>query len=315
VIVRQPISETAPRSQLRGATLLGRVFSGNLRDSELAILLLAPSAVLLVGIMLYPMLNVFLMSLRVQNTLEPSIVTTSFENFSRLFSDKRFLDAFTRTIWFGFLTVTGSFLVGLPLALLANLETGWRWLVRVALLLPWAMPQIITGTMFAWMFNSQYGVFNDILVRLGFERIYWLIRPDSATVALVLTVIWKTSSFVALILLGGLQSIPLELSEAAQVDGATSTQIFWRITLPLLRPAIAVALIFRTLSALQVFDIPYAFMSAGASQSLETLGVYVQKQTVEFTDFGYGSTVSLGLFALSLVITVIYLRFIRPEES
>jgi multiple sugar transport system permease protein len=112
----------------------------------------------------------------------------------------------------------------LPLALLANLETGWRWLVRVALLLPWAMPQIITGTMFAWMFNSQYGVFNDILVRLGFERVYWLIRPDSATIALVLTIIWKTSSFVALILLGGLQSIPLELSEAAQVDGATSSQ-------------------------------------------------------------------------------------------
>jgi multiple sugar transport system permease protein len=313
--VRQPGLETAPRSQTRGATFLERLRSGNLKDSELAILLLAPSAVLLVGIMLYPMLNVFLLSLRVQNTLEPSLVTTSFENFSRLFSDKRFLDAFTRTIWFGFLTVTGSFLVGLPLALLANLETGWRWLVRVALLLPWAMPQIITGTMFAWMFNSQYGVFNDILVRLGFERIYWLIRPDSATAALVLTVIWKTSSFVALILLGGLQSIPLELSEAAQVDGATSSQVFWRITLPLLRPAIAVALIFRTLSALQVFDIPYAFMSSGASQSLETLGVYVQKQTVEFTDFGYGSTVSLGLFALSLVITVIYLRFIRPEES
>jgi multiple sugar transport system permease protein len=271
--------------------------------------------VLLAGIMLYPMLNVFLLSLRVQNTLDPSIVTSSFENFGRLFADKRFLDAFARTIWFGFLTVTGSFLVGLPLALLANLETGWRWLVRVALLLPWAMPQIITGTMFAWMFNSQYGVFNDLLVRLGFERVYWLIRPDSATIALVLTVIWKTSSFVALILLGGLQSIPVELSEAAQVDGATGGQVFWRITLPLLRPAIAVALIFRTLSALQVFDIPYAFMSAGASQSLETLGVYVQKQTVEFTDFGYGSTVSLGLFGLSLVITVIYLRFIRPEES
>ena len=313
--MRQPKLDIAPRSQARGATFFKRLQTGNLRDPELAVLLLAPCAIMLLGIMLYPMLSVFALSFRVQNTLDPSIVTSSFENFSRLFADKRFKEDFFRTIWFGFLTVTGSFLVGLPLALLANLETGWRWLVRVALLLPWAMPQIITGTMFAWMFNSQYGVFNDILTRFGFERVYWLIRPNSAVAALVFTVIWKTSSFVALILLGGLQSIPLELSEAAQVDGATSSQIFWRITLPLLRPAIAVALIFRTLSALQVFDIPYAFMSAGASQTLETLGVYVQKQTVEFTDFGYGSTVSLGLFALSLVITVIYLRFIRPEES
>jgi multiple sugar transport system permease protein len=313
--VRQSDSNIAPRSQTRGVTFFKRVQTGSLRDTELAVLLLAPCAVMLAGIMLYPMLNVFALSFRVQNTLDPSIVTSSFENFSRLFSDSRFVGAFTRTVWFGVLTVGGSFLVGLPLALLANLETGWRWLVRVALLLPWAMPQIITGTMFAWMFNSQYGLFNDLLSKVGISPVYWLIRPDSAVVALVLTVVWKTSSFVALILLGGLQSIPVELSEAAQVDGATGTQIFWRITLPLLRPAIAVALIFRTLSALQVFDIPYAFMSAGASQTLETLGVYIQKQTVEFTDFGYGSTVSLGLFVLSLVITVLYLRFIRPEDS
>jgi multiple sugar transport system permease protein len=112
-----------------------------------------------------------------------------------------------------------------------------------------------------------------------------------------------------------LQSIPAELLEAAEVDGATSWQVFWKITLPLLRPAIAVALIFRTLSALQVFDIPYAFINAGASPVLETLGIYIQKQTVEFTDFGYGATVSLGLFALSLVITILYLRFFRTEES
>ena len=296
-------------------SLWSRFRTGNLRDSELAILLLAPTAVLLGGVMLYPMLNVFVLSLRVQDTADPSIVSTSLENFSRLFADPRFLGAFTRTIWFGLLTVIGSFLVGLPLALLANVNTGWRWLVRVALLLPWAMPQVITGTMFAWMFNSQYGLFNDLLSRIGLQPIYWLIQPQWAVVAFVITVIWKTSSFVALILLGGLQSIPHELTEAAEVDGATPWQVFWRITLPLLRPAIAVALIFRTLSALQVFDIPYALMGAGASPVLETLGVYIQRNIVEFTDFGYGATVSIGLFVLSLIVTTLYLRFIRPEES
>ncbi len=301
--------------QVQRASFWHRIRTGNLRESELAWLLLTPAAVLLAGVLLYPTLNVFVLSLRVQDTADPSKLWTGLDNFSRLVEDQRFQNAFTRTIWFGLLTVTGSFLIGLPLALLANLNTGWRWLVRVALLLPWAMPQVITGTMFAWMFNSQYGLFNDLLTRAGLQPIYWLIQPQWAVTAFVITVIWKTSSFVALILLGGLQSIPHELHEAAQVDGATGWQIFWRITLPLLRPAIAVALIFRTLSALQVFDIPYAFMNAGASPVLETLGVYVQRNIVEFTDFGYGAAVSLGLFVLSLIITTLYLRFIRPEES
>jgi multiple sugar transport system permease protein len=306
---------TASPSQAHRVSFWHRLRTGNLREPELAWLLLAPAAVLLGGVLLYPTLNVFVLSLRVQDTADPSQVWTGLDNFSRLFSDGRFQNAFFRTIWFGLLTVVGSFLIGLPLALLANLDTGWRWLVRVALLLPWAMPQVITGTMFAWMFNSQYGLFNDLLTRVGLQPIYWLIQPQWAVTAFVITVIWKTSSFVALILLGGLQSIPHELHEAAQVDGATGWQIFWRITLPLLRPAIAVALIFRTLSALQVFDIPYAFMNAGASPVLETLGVYVQRNIVEFTDFGYGAAVSLGLFVLSLIITTLYLRFIRPEET
>jgi multiple sugar transport system permease protein len=306
---------TASPSQAHRVSFWHRLRTGNLREPELAWLLLAPAAVLLGGVLLYPTLNVFVLSLRVQDTADPSQVWTGLDNFSRLFSDGRFQNAFFRTIWFGLLTVVGSFLIGLPLALLANLDTGWRWLVRVALLLPWAMPQVITGTMFAWMFNSQYGLFNDLLTRVGLQPIYWLIQPQWAVTAFVITVIWKTSSFVALILLGGLQSIPHELHEAAQVDGATGWQIFWRITLPLLRPAIAVALIFRTLSALQVFDIPYAFMNAGASPVLETLGVYVQRNIVEFTDFGYGAAVSLGLFVLSLIITTLYLRFIRPEGT
>lgn len=278
-------------------------------------MLLAPAFILLLGIFLYPMVNVLLLTLKVQDIADPSIVSYSLENYSRILRDQAFIDAFWRTLWFGLLTVAGSFLVGLPLALLANIKTNWRWVVRIALLLPWAMPQVITGTMFAWMFNTQYGLFNDLLLRANLleQPIRWLIMPDTQVIAFVVTTIWKTSSFVALILLGGLQSIPLELEEAATVDGASSWQVFWRITLPLLRPAIAVALIFRTLSALQVFDIPYAFKQAGAL-NLETLGMYIQKTTVEFTDFGYGATASLGLFGLALGITAVYVRWVRVGD-
>jgi multiple sugar transport system permease protein len=304
----------APRT-MRGATFWQRLMTGQLTELEFGLLLLAPAAILLVGIFFYPMLNVLFLTFRVQDIADPAIVNYNLGNFTRLLTDQAFISAFWKTLWFGVLTVVGSFLVGLPLALLANVKTGWRWVVRIALLLPWAMPQVITGTMFAWMFNTQFGLFNDLLLRFGIigEPIRWLLHPDWQVVAFVLTTIWKTSSFVALILLGGLQSIPLELEEAARVDGASGWQIFWRITLPLLRPAIAVALIFRTLSALQVFDIPYAFRQAG-SLNLETLGMYIQKTTVEFTDFGYGATVSLGLFLLALVITALYIRFVRPAE-
>jgi multiple sugar transport system permease protein len=177
------------------------------------------------------------------------------------------------------------------------------------------MPQVFTALMFAWMFNTRYGVVNDVLGRFGVPEQLWLIRPNLAVVALVVAVVWKTSSFVALILLGGLQGIPHELSEAARVDGATGPQVFWRVTLPLLRPAIAVALIFRTLSALQLFDVPYAMTNGGPGRATETLGIYVYRTTLEFLDFGYGAALSLALFAVSLVITSLYLRFIRPEDA
>jgi multiple sugar transport system permease protein len=306
-------TSNAPRNS-RGVTFWQRLKLGQLNDLEFGVLLLAPAFMLLVGIFLYPMLNVLLLTFRVQDPADPASVGTGLGNFSRLLADSSFGAAFWRTVWFGVLTVVGSFLVGLPLALLANVKTNWRWVVRIALLLPWAMPQVITGTMFAWMFNTEYGLFNDLLMRVGFEKVRWLLLPDSQVIAFVITTIWKTSSFVALILLGGLQSIPTELEEAARVDGASGWDVFWRITLPLLRPAIAVALIFRTLSALQVFDIPYAFKQAGAL-NLETLGMYIQKNTVEFTDVGYGATVSLGLFVLALVITAIYVRWVRPEDA
>lgn len=306
----------APRN-LRGARLWRRLSAGDLRERELAVLLLGPAALVLGGLLLYPILNVLVSSFFVQRLTEPGLSTglPTLENFRQMLTDARFGAALANTLFFASITVTGSFLVGLPLALLADVGSRWRWLVRVALLLPWAMPQVFTALMFAWMFNSQYGLFNDLLSRLGLEPQLWLIRPNLAVVALATAVIWKTSSFVALILLGGLQSIPGELTEAARVDGATPWQTFWKITLPLLRPAIAVALIFRTLSALQLFDVPYAMTSGGPGRATETLGIYVYRTTLEFLDFGYGAALSLALFALSLAITTLYLRFIRPVDA
>ena len=243
-------------------------------------------------------------------------------------NDARFWNSFSITLLLIVVSVGGSFLVGLPLALFANVNHPLKWLVRVALLLPWAMPRVFTGLTFAWLFQSDYGVVNDLLGRVGLNDLFrailpssvvgstgilWLAREVPAIIAANLAIIWKTSSFVGLILLAGLQSIDESLYEAAVVDGANPWQRFWRITLPLLRPAIAVALIFRTLTAIQTFDIPFAMTNGGPGRALETLGVYIYK-TTNGLDIGYAAALSVALFALSLSITVFYLRWIYTDE-
>jgi multiple sugar transport system permease protein len=227
-------------------------------------------------------------------------------------NDRRFWASFRITLLIIGVSVVGSFLVGLPLALLANVGSRWRWLVRVALLLPWAMPRVFAGLTFAWLFQSRYGVVNDLIAQVGLTGPLWLARVTPAIVAVNLAIVWKTSSFVGLILLAGLQSIDRSLYEAATVDGAGAWQRFWRITLPLLRPAIAVALIFRTLTAVQTFDIPYAMTRGGPGRSLETLGIYIHNSALAL-NIGYAAALSVVLFLLSLAITLVYLRWLYRE--
>ena len=228
-------------------------------------------------------------------------------------NDARFWNSFSITLLITVASVAGSFLVGLPLALLANVESRWRWLVRIALLIPWAMPRVLVGVMFAWLFNYTNGVVNDLLGRIGIAGPLWLSRAEPAIWAANLTVVWATSAFVGLILLAGLQSIDESLYEAAMVDGASRLQRFWAITLPLLRPSIAVALIFRTLTAIQTFDIPYAMTQGGPGRTLETLGIYVSN-TTNSLNLGYAAALSVALFVMSLAITVLYLRWIYAED-
>ena len=211
------------------------------------------------------------------------------------------------------ITVIGALLVGLGLALLANLPYRLKWPVRLALLLPWAMPLAFAGLIFAWFFNTEYGVVNDWMMRLGFTPISWLLRPGTAFAAVCIAIIWKSSSFMALILLAGLQMIPRSLYEAAEVDGATRWQQFWQITLPLLTPSIVVAMIFRTITALQTFDIPYTMTKGGPAHATETLAMLIHATTIDYGDIGYGSTLAVFMFVVSMSVTALYLRRIRRD--
>jgi ABC-type sugar transport system permease subunit len=282
-------------------------------EKTLGLLLLTPAFLLLALIVVYPIGRLFVNSffdMRLSGGLGTRFV--GIENYLLVWDDTDFWNATKNTVLIALITVPGALVVGLGLALLANLPFKRQWPVRLALLLPWAMPLSFAGLTFAWFFHTEYGVVNDVLQRLGAlnakEPAMWLLRPGWAFAAICITIIWKTSSFMALILLAGLQMIPKTLYEAAEVDGASRWQQFWQVTIPMLMPSIVVALIFRTITALQTFDIPYTMTRGGPGNSTETLAMLIHKNTIDYLDVGYGSTLAVGMFVLAIAITAVYLR-------
>ena len=285
-------------------------------EASLGVLLLTPAFLLLALIVVYPIGTLIFNSffdLRLSGGSGMKFV--GLENYLAVLQDGEFWNATLNTVLITLITVPGALVVGLGLALLANMPFKRQWPVRLALLLPWALPLAFAGLIFAWFFHTEYGVVNDIARRLGFgsEPTMWLLQPRFAFAAICLTIIWKTSSFMALILLAGLQMIPRSLYEAAEVDGATRWQQFWQITIPMLTPSIVVALIFRTITALQTFDIPYTMTKGGPGNATETLAMLIHKTTIDYLDVGYGSTLAVFMFVLSLAVTTVYLRRIGRQ--
>ena len=279
-------------------------------DKTLAVMLLAPAALLLCLIVVYPIGRLIWNSffdLRLSGGGGAKFI--GIENYVLVMQDKAFWNATWNTVLITLITVPGALVVGLALAMLANLPFKRKWPVRLALLLPWALPLSFCGLIFAWFFHTEYGVVNDVLRRFGEpEPTMWLLRPNWAFAAICLTIVWKTSSFMALILLAGLQMIPKSLYEAAEVDGASKWQQFWQITIPMLMPSIIVALIFRTITALQTFDIPFTMTKGGPGEATQTLAMLIHGTTIDYLDVGYGSTLAVCMFVLSLFVTGFYLK-------
>jgi multiple sugar transport system permease protein len=283
-------------------------------ERTLAVLLLMPTALLLALIIVYPVCRLVWTSFQnLSLTSGLPAAFAGFENYSLMLDDPVFWETTWNTILITLITVPGALLLGMALALMANLPFKVKWPVRLSLLIPWALPLSFAGLIFAWFFHSEYGVVNDVLRRVGIEGVIWFNSANWAFAAICLTIIWKTSSFMALIILAGLQTIPRSLYEAAEVDGAGRLRQFFEITLPLLKPSIVVALIFRTITALQTFDIPFTMTRGGPGTSTATLAMYIHQNTVDFLDLGYGSALAVVMFALSMCITAVYLRMIRTK--
>ncbi|KLO23383.1 ABC transporter permease [Marinitoga sp. 1155] len=232
-----------------------------------------------------------------------------FDNYIKLLNDTRFMTSLINTLIFTAISVSLEFLLGLITALILNADFALRGLVRAAILIPWAVPTSVSSQMWKWMYNDQYGIISQILYKLGFLAPGTPILSDkwSSMFAILAVDVWKTAPFMALLLLAGLQTIPSELYEAARIDGASGWKQFTKITLPILKPTIAVALIFRTLDALRVFDIFYIM-----NKAVETLAVYNRHILMDraFTGawFGYGSSISVVIFLLISIFAIVYIK-------
>lgn len=235
-----------------------------------------------------------------------------FTNFAFALTDPGWWRAVWNTLVFTAFSVSLELGLGLVVALALNQGFRGRGPMRAIVLIPWAVPTVVSAQMWRWMYHDIYGVVNDLLLRLGLidAPVAWLAGGATAMAAIIVTDVWKATPFVALLLLAGLQTIPAQLYEAARVDGVGPVRTFLHITLPLLRPAIAVALIFRTLDALRVFDLVYVMTSNAWATA--TMSVYARQQLVDFQDVGYGSAISMLVFVVVGVVSVAYVVTLRP---
>lgn len=268
------------------------------RDSALP--WIAPALLLLLAVAVYPVLAAVWMSLHRIILVFGEERFVGLANFRFLVEDPRFWSAFGNTLYFTAVAVSVELILGLAIALLLDVSMRGRGLLRAAVLVPWAITTVVAAKLWAWLFNPEYGLVSRLLPG---QDVNWLGTPGLAMHAAILVDVWKTTPFMALLLLAGLQGIPLDVYRAARVDGASRWQIFRRITLPLLAPAIGVAVLFRALDAFRVFDAVYVLTDGGPANTTETLSIYAYKTLMRSGDFGYGSALSVATFALAALIT------------
>ncbi|MBB4065797.1 carbohydrate ABC transporter permease [Gellertiella hungarica] len=221
--------------------------------------------------------------------------------------DPAWWNAVWNTVRFSFVSVLLETVLGLLVALVLNAEFRGRALVRAAILIPWAIPTIVSAKMWAWMLNDQFGIINDLFLNLGIisEKIAWTASDATSMYAVLMVDVWKTTPFMALLCLAGLQMIPRDIYEAARIDGVHPVKVFFRITLPLIRPALMVAVIFRALDALRIFDLIYVLTPN--SSATKTMSVISRENLIDFDKFAYGSAQSTLLFAIIALFVAAYI--------
>ncbi len=265
-----------------------------------------PAIIILSLVTIYPLIYVFYLSLHRNMPIFGISKFVALKNYMFLLKDERFWNALKNTIYFTGISVMAELLLGLMIAIFLNRPFRGKGIVRAIVLIPWAIPTVVSAKMWEWIYNPDFGILNYILR----ENINWLGSPFWAINAAIFMDIWKTTPFAVLLFMAGLKLIPRELYQAAKVDGASDIQIFINITLPLLKPIVLVVLLFRTLDAFRVFDAIYVLTGGGPGNSTETLSIYAYKTLFQTLQFGYGSALSVVVFLCIGIISLFYVRML-----
>jgi ABC-type sugar transport system permease subunit len=289
------------------------------QDALIGFVLILPSFLIILGISLQPILTTLYLSLfEVPRGINLQNTFVGLGNYISLLREPIFWATIGRTFYFTVISVGIELVLGLAIAQLIHAHPpGWQFL-RTSLIIPWAVPTIVNGTMWRWIYNADYGALNGLLFQLGLidKYIPWLTKPDIAMNLVILADIWHSVPFIALILQAALATLPPDLEEAASVDGATAFQYFWFIRLPLLRPAILVALIIRTVEAFRAFDIVYVITNGGPANGTVTISFLTYLEMFSFGHAGRGSALSFLISLFTLTLAFIYIRMLyRPEEK
>ncbi|MCL4760264.1 MAG: sugar ABC transporter permease [Burkholderiales bacterium] len=269
-----------------------------------------PAALLLAAVTAVPMLDVAWLSLEHRTPFRaPSFA--GLDNYARLLADARFWNALWNTVYFAAVSVSLEIVLGLLVALAVVRAGRLRPVVYGAILVPWAIPGVVSARVWEWMYNPEIGLINHLLG----SQVNWLGAPWVALHAAILMDVWKSTPFVALLLVAALQGIPRDLYRAAAVDGAGTWTTLRRITLPMLAPIVGVAAVFRTIDALRVFDAIYVLTSGGPANGTETLSIYAYKMLFQALDFGYGAALAVAMLLVTAAVTLVHARLLRRGDA
>jgi multiple sugar transport system permease protein len=284
------------------------------RERALPYLFIAPAIALLVALSIYPLIYAVKVSFQIGTGAG---LRWSLQNFARLASDRFFFEALKHTLIYAVVALVCEFLLGLALAVLLNSHLRGRSSFRAILLVPMMLPSVVVGVVWRLMLNPNFGAINGTLKGFGLntDALAWTASPKLALFSVIMVDVWQWTPFMFLVLLAGLQAIPQEPYEAALIDGSSAWQTFRHVTLPLLRPAILIALLLRTMDLLRVFDQVFILTEGGPGFSTETISLYIYRAAFRFSDFGYAAAMSFVLLLLTNIISIVYIRLLQHQET
>ena len=279
--------------------------------------MLLPAAIVVFGVIVYPIVRTGVTSVEnVTSVMEPNAEFVGLSNYAKVGKNPAFWSSMNRTLYFTVVSTAIELVLGLALAGLLNARIRGRWLLRTIVVIPWAVPTVVSGALWKGIFNPQFGSLNAILTQLGLisEDKIWLGSPLLAMNMVIVADVWKTVPVVAFMLLAGLTSIPQETYEAARIDGAGAIRTLRSITLPLLVPSISIVMIYRIIEAFKVFDVIYIMTGGGPADGTKTIALYTYYTAIRDQRYGVGSALAYMIVTAIAILSALYLRALRRSE-